>query len=59
MKRLRVGLELTQERAAEKAGISLKYWQALEAGSKAPTFSTLCRIRKVISASWEQLCKDC
>ncbi|SDT93199.1 Helix-turn-helix domain-containing protein [Verrucomicrobium sp. GAS474] len=59
LKRLRTALKVTQEKAAEKVGVSLKYWQALEAGSKAPAFSTLSRIRKTLGTSWEELCRDC
>jgi len=49
----------TQEQAAEHSGVSLKYWQSIEGGHKAPAFSTLCRIRGVLGVDWNQLCKGC
>lgn len=55
--RLRKGL--TQEKAAEKIGISLKYYQALEGGTKAPAFATLCRLRRIMDASWDDLLRGC
>ena len=55
--RLRKGL--TQEKAAERIGISLKYYQALEAGTKAPAFVTLCRLRRTMDATWDELLAGC
>lgn len=49
----------TQERAAERCGVSLKYWQSLEGGHKAPAFATLCRIRSILGVEWNELCRDC
>ena len=49
----------TQEQAAERSGVSLKYWQSLEGGHKAPSFATLCRIRAVLGANWDALCRGC
>jgi transcriptional regulator with XRE-family HTH domain len=49
----------TQEHAAERCGVSLKYWQTLEMGLKAPAFSTLCRIRGKLDVSWDDLCREC
>ncbi len=56
---LRLEKGLTQEKAAERIGISLKYYQALEAGIKAPSFTTLCRVRKIMDTSWERLLLGC
>jgi transcriptional regulator with XRE-family HTH domain len=50
---------LTQEKAAERIGISLKYYQAVEGGFKAPTFLTLCKMRRALSASWEEFFRGC
>jgi transcriptional regulator with XRE-family HTH domain len=47
--RIRHHRGLTQEKAAEKIGISLKYYQALEGGFKAPAFATLCKMRRVLA----------
>jgi DNA-binding XRE family transcriptional regulator len=51
--------KLTQEQAAEGAGVSLKYWQAIEGGAKAPAFATLRKIRKTLGCSWDRLCAGC
>ncbi len=51
----RLHLNLTQEKAAEQIGISLKYWQALEGGFKAPTFATLCRIKNCLGCTWNEI----
>ncbi len=45
----------TQEATAEKIGISLTYYQALEAGIKAPAFMTLRNIRRELRADWNEL----
>ena len=55
--RLRKGL--TQEKAAERIGISLKYYQSLEGGTKAPAFATLCRVRHTMDATWDELLGGC
>jgi transcriptional regulator with XRE-family HTH domain len=52
---LRLQKGMTQEKAAERIGISLKYYQALEGGAKAPAFTTLCRLRRTMDASWDDL----
>jgi transcriptional regulator with XRE-family HTH domain len=56
---LRRRKKLTQEKAAERTGISLKYYQALEGGTKAPAFTTLCRLRQTMDASWDELLSGC
>ncbi len=53
--KIRLAKNLTQEKAAEKIGISLKYYQALEGGIKAPAFITLSKIRQVLRVSWDEL----
>jgi transcriptional regulator with XRE-family HTH domain len=45
----------TQEKTAEKMGISLKYYQMLEAGSRSPTFRTLSKMRQALSTTWDDL----
>ena len=57
--RLRVQKGFTQEKAAEKIGISLKYYQALEGGLKAPAFTTLCKVRKTMGATWDEFLRGC
>jgi transcriptional regulator with XRE-family HTH domain len=56
---LRIQKGLTQEKAAEKIGISLKYYQALEGGLKAPAFTTLCKVRRAVSATWDEFLRGC
>lgn len=57
--RIRQQKGLTQEKAAEKMGISLKYYQALEGGIKAPAYLTLCKVRRALGASWDDLLRGC
>ena len=52
----RVGADLTQEKAAELAGITLRFYQDLEAGKKAPSYLTLRRLASAYRIkSWDQL----
>ena len=55
LNRLRMGSGLTQEKLAEKAEISLRYVQQLEAGQRNPSIPTLVRLRKVMSCSYDDL----
>jgi len=50
-----MGSGLTQEKLAEKAEISLRYVQQLEAGQRNPSISTLVRLRKVMSCSYDDV----
>ena len=45
----------TQEKLAERLKISARYYQSLEAGSRAPSFELLLRIVKVLGCSWIDL----
>jgi transcriptional regulator with XRE-family HTH domain len=47
--------EMTQEKLAERADISLRYIQQLEAGQRNPSMQTLVRLRKVIGCSFDDL----
>ena len=52
----RVKADLTQEKAAELAGITLRFYQDLEAGKKAPSYLTLRRLAEACRiTSWDQL----
>lgn len=42
---------LTQKEVAEKAGISLRYYQSIEAGQYWPTYEILLKISRVIGKS--------
>jgi transcriptional regulator with XRE-family HTH domain len=55
LNRLRMGSGLTQEKLAEKADISLRYVQQLEAGQRNPSIPTLVRLRKVMGCSYDDL----
>lgn len=56
LRELRAQHGLTQERFSELAGISYKYYQALEAGRKAdPRLSTLERVARVYSIGVHEL----
>ena len=55
LNRLRMSAELTQEKLAEKADISLRYVQQLEAGQRNPSIPTLVRLRKVMGCSYDEM----
>jgi len=48
----------TQEKLAERLKISWRYYQSLEAGSRAPSFELLLRIGKVLGCDWNDLMQD-
>lgn len=58
LNRLRFAAGLTQESLAERAEISVRYLQFLEAGRYAPTVKIAARIRKALGCSWDDLCRD-
>ncbi len=53
-------LHLTLERAAERAGMTVNYWQRLELVSQSdlPSFPTLFRIAKALSIKASQLLEE-
>ena len=53
--RLRTVRELTQEQLAEKADISRRYLQEIEAGQMNPTVNILSRLHKALKCSWDDL----
>lgn len=57
IKRYRFRRKLTQEQAAEKAGITLKYWQRLEMQSQSdlPSLPTLFKIANGLGIDTSQL----
>lgn len=55
LNRLRMNSGLTQEKLAEKADITLRYLQFLEAGQRNPSISSLVRLRKVLGCSFDDL----
>jgi len=53
--RLREAAGLTQERLAERAGISPRYLQKVEAGWMGCSLAVLVRLRRALNASWDAL----
>ena len=53
--RLRTGLQMTQEALAEKADISRRYLQQIEAGQMNPTVNVVSRLRKAFRCDWDDL----
>jgi len=53
--RLRNAANLTQESLAEKADISRRYVQLIEASSYTPTVEVASRIRYALAVSWDEL----
>ncbi len=56
--RLRSTAGITQEMLAERAEISVRYLQFLEAGRYVPTVRIAARIRKALGCSWDEICKN-
>ena len=56
---LRVNRKLTQEKLAEKVGVSSRYIQSVEAGEYFPSLPTLVRLRAALRCGWENLFAGC
>jgi len=54
--KLRCESGLTQEKLAEKADISRRYLQTIEAGRMNPTIGVASRLRKALGCTWEKMC---
>ncbi|MDR1146709.1 MAG: helix-turn-helix domain-containing protein [Verrucomicrobiales bacterium] len=52
---LRNQAALTQEQLAERANISRRFLQEIEAGQKNPTIPLAARLRAALQCSWETL----
>ena len=46
---------MTQEKLAEKADISRRYVQLIEAGQYVPTIEVASRLRKAFGVLWDEL----
>ena len=57
--RLRQVKTLTQEKLAERSGLSVRYIQSVEAGEYFPTLPTLVKIRKTLGCDWNELFAGC
>jgi transcriptional regulator with XRE-family HTH domain len=55
LRRLRQRAGLTQERLAERAGVSSRYLQSIEAGSFGCSLAVLIRLRAALNVSWDAL----
>jgi transcriptional regulator with XRE-family HTH domain len=53
--RLRTAAKFTQEGLAEKADLSRRFIQEIEAGTKKPTVNTAIRLKKALQCSWDEL----
>ena len=53
LNRLRTVASLTQEALAEKADVSRRFLQEIEAGEKAPTVPVVARLRRALKCTWE------
>jgi transcriptional regulator with XRE-family HTH domain len=51
--------DLTQEELAEKANVSSRYIQSVEAGEYFPSLPTLVRLRTVLRCKWNELFAGC
>ncbi len=56
--RLRNLANLTQEQLSERADISRRYLQMIEAGRYVPTITVAAKLRKALKLSWDELCRD-
>jgi transcriptional regulator with XRE-family HTH domain len=56
---LRTQRRLTQEKLAEKVGVSARYVQSLEAGEYLPALPTLVRLKSALRCDWNELFGGC
>ena len=57
--RLRMRRKLTQEKLAEKADVSARYLQSVEAGEYLPALPTLARLKTALRCDWNELFGGC
>jgi len=50
---------LTQEKLAEKLGVSARYIQSLEAGEYFPSLPKLVALKSILDCSWNRLLDGC
>ena len=55
--RIRTAAGLTQEALAERADISTRYVQFLEADKYVPSLVVAARLRRALGCSWDELCR--
>ncbi|PAW77993.1 MAG: hypothetical protein B9S32_08835 [Verrucomicrobia bacterium Tous-C9LFEB] len=57
--RLRNEAGLTQEALAEKADISRRFLQEIEAGTKNPTVNVIVPLKRSLKCNWNELMENC
>lgn len=57
--RLRMRRKLTQEKLAEKVGVSARYLQSVEAGEYLPTLPKLAHLKTALRCDWNELFGGC
>ena len=55
LRRLRAGAGLTQEQLAEKADITTRYRQQIEAAEFGASLAVLIRLRRALDCRWDSL----
>jgi transcriptional regulator with XRE-family HTH domain len=55
LRRLRRAGGFTQEKLAERAGVSVRYLQSIEGGAFGCSFAVLLRLRKALDVEWDIL----
>jgi DNA-binding XRE family transcriptional regulator len=56
---LRARRKLTQEKLAEKTGVSARYIQSLEAGEYFPSLPKLVKLKLVLRCGWNEIFDGC
>ncbi|ODU24063.1 MAG: hypothetical protein ABS95_02415 [Verrucomicrobia bacterium SCN 57-15] len=56
---LRARRNFTQEKLAEKVGVSARYIQSVEAGEYFPSLPTLVRLRVALRCDWNAMFESC
>jgi transcriptional regulator with XRE-family HTH domain len=56
---LREQRKLTQEKLAEKTGVSARYIQSLEAGEYFPSLPKLVKLKSVLRCDWNEIFDGC
>ena len=46
---------MTQEKLAERAGVSWRYLQEIESGSANASLAVLTQVRRALNCSWDEL----
>ena len=56
--KLRMKMGITQETLSERAGISHRYLQSIEAGRKQPSINVVALLRRGLGCGWDELLKE-